>query len=97
MVRRLLPVLLLLSSVSFAGITDSVRDALAQGDVSEAEVDLHTYRGQQGVTPDYVEALSYGMPPTGGLGLGIDRLAMIFTGQDAIRDVILFPLMRPES
>jgi lysyl-tRNA synthetase class 2 len=72
---------------AFTEINDSAEQE-ARFDQQAAEV------GGEPGDPDYVEALAYGMPPTGGLGLGIDRLTMVLAGLDNVRDVILFPALR---
>jgi lysyl-tRNA synthetase class 2 len=77
---------------AFTEINDAEEQA-ARFSFQESEREAGDVEAEGG-DPDYVEALSYGMPPTGGIGLGIDRLAMLFTGNESIRDVILFPALR---
>jgi len=67
----------------------------AYSELNDAEEQAARFAELGAEDPDYVEALSYGMPPTAGLGLGIDRLSMLLTGRETIRDVILFPTLRP--
>ncbi|MFP4465671.1 MAG: lysine--tRNA ligase [Candidatus Goldiibacteriota bacterium] len=75
-----------------------LNDALDQEKRFKEQIEMDT-EGETAkvIDEDYIEALKYGMPPAGGLGIGIDRLVMFFTDAASIRDVILFPLMRPEK
>ena len=74
-----------------------LNDPILQKELLEKQQKMLS-KGDEEANPydtDFVNALEVGMPPTGGVGIGIDRMVMLFTGQESIRDVILFPFMKP--
>ena len=89
----------------FEGFLAGMELCNAFSEINDAQDQLQrfvdeNYRARHGddeahpIEEDYIEALSYGMPPTGGFGMGVDRLTMLLTGKDTIREVILFPHLR---
>jgi lysyl-tRNA synthetase class 2 len=89
---------LFIAGAEYANAFSELNDPFDQRERFESQVAMRD-AGDDDAHPideDYIRALEYGLPPTGGLGLGVDRLVMLLTGKDHIREVILFPTLRPE-
>ena len=77
---------------AYSGLNDPI-DQRERFEAQVAEQELGNEEATD-MDEDYIEALEYGLPPTGGMGLGIDRLVMLLSGAETIREVILFPTMK---
>lgn len=88
---------LFINHSEFANAFSELNDPIDQRGRFEHEIALREAGNEEAgmMDEDYITALEYGLPPTGGMGIGIDRCVMLLTGSDSIRDVILFPTMKP--
>ena len=87
---------LFIAGFEIANAYSELNDPIKQRELLEEQA-RQLRAGNEEANPmdeDFVEAIEIGMPPTGGVGIGIDRLVMVLTGKDSIKDVILFPFMK---
>ena len=89
---------LIINGKEIANAYSELNDPIEQRQRFEEQVRLLERGDDEAMFMDYdfLRALEYGMPPTAGIGIGIDRLCMLLTGEESIQDVLFFPMMRPE-
>ena len=90
---------LMIAGVEMSNAFTELNDPIDQRERFESQLKLRELGDEEAgdLDEDYLEAMEYGMPPTGGIGIGIDRLVMMLTGEDSIREVLLFPTMKPRE
>lgn len=90
---------LIVNGKEIANAYSELNDPIEQRERFEEQVQLMERGDDEAmfIDHDFLRALEYGMPPTSGIGFGVDRLCMLFTGQESIQDVLFFPMMRPEK